>query len=50
MTFVQRFNAMLQSFVHFHVVARGRRLARASIDGAAVFHKGPAPSTLHAGG
>jgi hypothetical protein len=40
-TFVQRFSATLQCFVHFHVLARGGVFTRAEArDSAAVFHPG----------
>lgn len=42
-TFVQRFNSMLGTFVHFHVVALDGTFTRGS-GGAAVFHAGPCPS------
>ncbi len=43
MTFVQRFNGTLGSFVHLHVVALDGVFTRAA-DGGVVFHEGPAPS------
>ena len=42
-TFVQRFNSTLGSFVHYHVVAFDGVFTR-DAGGAAVFHDGPAPS------
>jgi ribosomal protein S27E len=42
-TFVQRFNATLGCFVHFHVVAPDGVFTRAE-DGAVTFHAGRAPS------
>jgi hypothetical protein len=42
-TFVQRFNATLGCFVHFHLVAPDGVFSRAE-DGAVTFHEGPAPS------
>ena len=42
-TFVQRFNATLGSFVHFHVVALDGVVLRKA-DGAVVFHPGPSPT------
>src|SRR5437773_1711393 len=42
-TFVQRFDGALGSFVPLHVVALDGVFARAA-DGTAVFHQGPAPS------
>ena len=42
-TFVQRFNATLGCFVHFHVVAPDGVFTRAA-DGAVLFHVGRAPS------
>jgi hypothetical protein len=42
-TFVQRFNATLGCFVHFHVVAPDGVFSRAE-DGAVTFHAGRAPS------
>jgi hypothetical protein len=44
--FVQRFNATLQSFVHFHVVALEGVFTRQATGGPAVFHEGRAPSTV----
>jgi hypothetical protein len=44
-TFVQRFSATLQSFVHFHVVVVDGVFTRETKGGAAVFHEGRAPST-----
>lgn len=43
-TFVQRFNATLGSFVHLHVVALDGVFTREAPDGAVEFHEGPAPS------
>jgi hypothetical protein len=48
-TFVQRFNATLGSFVHYHVIAIDGVFSRPSPprtegDGAIVFHRGPTPS------
>lgn len=45
-TFVQRFNATLQSYVHFHVVALDGVFTREAKGGPAVFHEGRAPSTI----
>ena len=42
-TFVQRFNATLGCFVHFHLVAPDGVFTRTE-DGAVTFHVGPAPS------
>ena len=42
-TFVQRFDGTLGSFVHLHVVALDGVFTR-SKDGAVVFHPGPTPS------
>jgi hypothetical protein len=44
-TFVQRFSATLQSFVHLHVVAIDGVFTRETKGGPAVFHEGRAPST-----
>jgi hypothetical protein len=43
-TFVQRFNATLGSFVHLHVVALDGVFLREGEPRALVFHEGPAPS------
>ena len=43
-TFVQRFDGALGSFVHLHVVALDGVFTRDAPGGAAVFHEGPAPS------
>jgi hypothetical protein len=45
-TFVQRFSATLQSFVHYHVIAPDGVFTRETRDGPAVFHEGRAPSML----
>src|SRR5262249_21763117 len=45
-TFVQRFNATLQSFVHVHVVALDGVFTRAPDGDVAVFHEGRAPSAI----
>ena len=48
MTFVQRFDSTLGSFVHLHVVAldseRSERVFTRAHEGLVVFHEGPAPS------
>jgi hypothetical protein len=45
-TFVQRFSATLQSFVHYHVVAPDGVFTREARGGPAVFHDRSAPSVL----
>jgi hypothetical protein len=43
-TFVQRFNATLGCFVHFHVLTLDGVFTRSVEGGAVTFHEGPAPS------
>jgi hypothetical protein len=45
-TFVQRFSATLQSFVHNHVLAIDGVFTRETRGGPAVFHEGRVPSTI----